>query len=650
MAKYFNILKVTGKLSVNAAGCGFIDHSDDGTSLPDLFIPPQFLNGAISGDTVEAEVDPKCDLARPSGTIVKIIHRGMEHITGCLVRDEFDGTWGIRPLRRELPGYIKLKFNGKTQLSEGDWLQVKLVRPQSPEEQIHCELIKKISHSGTVTADLDAIVAEYDIPKRYTATDEAKAAKIVPAKVKREDATKLVTVTIDPVDARDYDDALSYEDGPKKGQCTIGVHIADVASYVKRGSSLDAAAAERCFTSYLPGRTIPMLPTTLANDLCSLKQGVDRLAHTVFITFDKKTARIVSYRRVHTTIHSDARLCYDEVQRFLDGEAVKFPPKVAPMLKNLADIAAKLRTYRADVERFLPMEMPEIRVICSEKPPRIAGIQINESSPSHELVEEFMLAANQCVADELLQRGIPGIFRNHQEPDPADMAEFAAIASQMLGRHVKPFSNRGDVARFMNKIQDNPARDAVEMVFLRHLQRATYDSENLGHYGLGKEKYTHFTSPIRRYADLLIHQQLLAMDQKRKPRTLEEITDLAHQCSEREIVCDQAEFAASDRMKIRWLDQEMRGKNATSIRGTVIKVSKKNFQVWLPDFGLIAFVGERQLPFANWQYNASANAWKHKKTGAFFALRTSSLFKIVTADPIRGDLILKPDPTTLHRK
>ncbi len=632
---------VRGRLQVNSQGFGFVALEKGDNQQADIFIPPGQLGGGITGDLVETRVHEPDNPRGPAGEVLRVIERRFSSIVGCLVR--YGNGWAIRPLRRELPELLTLQEEQALpkQSQEGDWIKAKLMT--RPDGGHYAVLDKRLAASGKVGPDLDAIVEEFELPPRYTAAFEAQAAKQKPVGVAREDFTQEVAVTIDPMDARDFDDALSYSDGPGKDECSIGVHIADVACYVQPDNFLDREARLRCFTSYLPGRTLPMLPTALANDLCSLKADVPRLAHSVFLRINKRDGQILSFRRVHTSISVKHRLCYEDVSRFTSGEKTVLPPAIQFTLKNLHLVAQLLRKRRQGNELFLPMDMPEIRIICSEQPSRIVGLQTREHDPSHQLVEEFMLAANQCVAEELQQRRLPGIFRNHAAPEEESLQEFSVQAGQILGKRLKPFRNRRQLVEFLQKLPDNQAqRGLLQMTFLRHLPRANYGVSCDGHYGLGKDNYCHFTSPIRRYADLLVHQQLLARDRKKKHHPLAEMQLFAQLCSSHEENCDQASYAASDRLKMRYLQQQLKEDPLLRLRGLIIRVSKNGLGVFLPEYGLMGFVNALQLPRHTWFYLSATQTWKNQRNNETLTAMSEMYFSPQNIDPIRGELTLAP--------
>ncbi|MCQ2396657.1 MAG: ribonuclease R [Lentisphaeria bacterium] len=643
-------VEASGVLSVNVQGFGFVRAEGNES----FFVPPGKLGGGITGDTVLVVVDPQSDPERPVAHVKRILERRYSRVVGCLVPLK-GHHWGIRPLRHELPDLLMVTDESVRACGieprEGNWCQASLAIPEGdfpPDRLPFAELTGSLGACGDVTGDLDAIVAEYDIPAPYTAEDEAYAEALKPIQVRRMDCTKDTVVTIDPVDARDYDDALSISPSGKNGQVVVGVHIADVGCYVRPGARLDEEARKRVFTSYLPGRTLPMLPKALANVQCSLQAGVPRLAHSVFIRIDEHTGEIISWERRHTTINVRQRLCYEQVQTFLDGGTFEAEEGVLELVKKLANVARLLRHRRMTKERFLPMAMPEIRVVCSEKPSRIMGIQENVENPSHQLVEEFMLAANECIANELQRMHLAGLYRNHQCPDPEKLQEFAETATIMLGKTVKNLTTRGAIVRFLRQAAESPLKDVLYMSFLRHLPRADYGPECMGHYGLGKEHYCHFTSPIRRYSDLLVHQQLLAADLRRRTFSEERVAEIGMLCCQKEYNCDQAEFAASDRMKIRYIIQQLREKGDFTLTGEICKITKAGCQVYMPEYGLIGYVNEPQLG-RGWKFDHLKIVWRNIKTGDQIYITQTRQFRVDTADPVRGEIELIPDMTARNK-
>lgn len=630
--------RTTGIFRMSPNGYGFVQIGDD---CPDLFIPPDSLGSAISGDEVAFEITEPDNPKGPCARITSVVKRNRKSFVGCLWLDDYRRqTWYVTPLDRSLPDFLMIEPDSlPAGVEAGSWGEVELVQDQRDNE-LRGRWMKTIGNQGDVTSDLDAIVSEYNLEPPYSAAQNRACYRINPEEPSREDLTGETVVTIDPVDARDYDDALSCRPGPD-GCLTVGVHIADVACYVKRNGHLDKEALTRGFTSYLPGRTLPMLPAALANDLCSLKAGEKRLAHSVFLEIELSTGKIRSWRRAHTLICSSARLCYDQVASFLDGHKVQLDAEVKELLVKLAEGARSLQKYRNKNEKFLPMDTPEIRPVCTENPSQILGVQKGSHNFAHEIVEEFMLAANQCIALELREKHIPGVFRNHPAPEEDSLQEFSAMSSIVLGRRVPVFLKRKDLVSFMNSLKEPSDREFISLLLLRHLARACYSEVPEGHYGLGKDNYCHFTSPIRRYADLSVHQQLLAFDLRRKPHTAEQMKTIGQACSSLEENNDQAAFAASDRMKIRYLAIQDTQQRRFRVFGEVVKVVKGGLSVYLPDYGLMAFVPSRELPGDGWRFDGHEMTWQNARQHLALRLRDRLKLAILTADPVRGELTLK---------
>ena len=307
-------------------------------------------------------------------------------------------------------------------------------------------------------------------------------------------------VTIDPDDARDFDDAIHVEK-LANGGWQLGVHIADVAAYVEPGSALDREARRRGNSVYLPDRVIPMLPERLSNGVCSLKPEVDRLTHSVFIQFDKRGVA-KSARFARSVIRSAHRLTYKEAYAILTS-----PPRdrLGERLHLAWELAALLRRRRFE-HGALDLDFPEVKVLIDThgKPVRLERVENDES---HQLIEEFMLAANEAVARELKKRTIPTIYRVHENPDPEKLAEYRELALS-FGYKVGDLTHRAELQRLLAEIRGKPEEQALKVGLLKSLKRARYDPQPLGHYGLAKTNYLHFTSPIRRYADLVVHRAL----------------------------------------------------------------------------------------------------------------------------------------------
>jgi len=633
---------VSGRVTVHPNGFGFVDQ---GNGQPDIFIPPGRLDTAISGDRVQVALSPDRDDKRgPTGTVSRILERGHPFVTGRLVL--LDEGLGVRPLRRDLPETIPL-VTPEAELAAaaepGDWIVARLLPPEGPRGELAAEFVRRVAGGGALTGDLDAIVSEYDLKPPYTAAEAAAAAEVRPCDAERQEMQALTVVTIDPEDAKDFDDGLSVEPGPTPGTWTVGVHIADVAAYVPRGSTLDEAARLRSFTAYLPGRTLPMLPSPLSSDQCSLIAGEPRLAHSVFFEVSDSEFGIVRTRRVRTRIRVTRRLSFEQVQRFIEnGTDDGWPDTVRQAVKNLARLADGLRERRAREEEFLDLALPDVRVRCEGDPPRVVGIERVEPNQAHALVEEFMLAANVAVAQELIARRIPGMYRIHGAPKAHDIAEFRDWARRTLGDKPGDLSQRGTANRFLHRFAGTPLRDVVLGLFLCSQQRAAYSAQAGLHYGLGKDGYCHFTSPIRRYPDLLVHQQLLAYDLGLSRRGEDECRDLATHCSKAEENTDAACHAASDRLKLRHVRELVESCADPRYETIISRVVSDGLVVYVPELGLYGRIPRGSLDGEPVRLKKDTGALRSPRSGKTYKCGDVIYAQVRRADVVKGTLQLQP--------
>lgn len=637
---------IRGVIKVHSKGFGFVQ-VEDGSVSGDVFIPPSDTGGALSGDEVLIEIVDFDDPRGASGVVKSILRRGHEEFVACL-RLGSEG-YEVCPLRKELPGSLPLVDAHDQEAlrgaKESDWVLARLVPGRRENSPMMAEIVRRISKSGSVTGDLNALAKEYDLPKPFTHAELRGVEDLEPLTIPREDMTSLMMVTIDPVDAKDFDDAISYQPGEIPGQCVVGVHIADVACYVTTGSKLDKLAQARGFTSYLPGRTMPMLPGGLTSDKCSLREGQVRLAHSVMMTIEESTGVVLSTRRVHSLVKVRQRLSFEEVERHLHGKpGVSLSEGVGELLNRLAGLAQTLRNRRREQDLFMPISLTEVRVLCGGKPVRVVGIRRVEPTIAHELVEEYMILANVEVARELLDRGIAGLFRVHNEPDERLLSEFAVQSSMILQRKKPPqFKTRKSLVGFLRQLPGQALHDLLCFSFLRCLPRASYSLECTGHFGLGKVEYCHFTSPIRRYPDLLIHQQLLAHDLGQHGRDEQALYAIETAVNALEQNLDQAGFAAGDRLKLRYLSNIHEESPSTLHEALVVRAMAAGLSLYLPEFGLMGFIERDQFRGGVWRYEAHQFALVNQRGGGQrYRCGDTIYVRVRSIDVVRGELNLRP--------
>src|SRR6059036_1641650 len=499
---------VTGKLSIHQAGYGFLTSEMSGQ--PDIFIAAENTGTAMHGDRVVARMSPDEPSGRikgrREGRVIRILERAHDTIVGTLQRSRnfyyvvpddprFVHDIYVRPERDQQQG---------TSANVGDKVVVRLDVWESRHVNPEGEIIEVLGPASAPGVDVLSIIRKYHLPAEFP-KDVLDQAERISEKIgsrqleSREDLRKEFIVTIDPDDARDFDDAIQVE---KTGTgWRLGVHIADVAAYVEPTSALDREARQRGNSVYLPDRVIPMLPERLSNGVCSLNPGVNRLTHSVFIHFDKHGV-VKSARFARSVIRSAHRLTYKQAFAILTS-----PPgdQLGERLHLAWELAALLRRKRFQ-HGALDLDFPEVKVSIDAqgKPVRLERVENDES---HQLIEECMLAANEAVARELKMRATPTIYRVHENPDPEKLAEYREF---VLSFHYKvgDLTHRAELQRLLASINGKPEEQALKVALLKSLKRARYFSQPLGHYGLAKANYLHFTSPIRRYADLVAHRAL----------------------------------------------------------------------------------------------------------------------------------------------
>src|SRR5213596_3736239 len=499
---------VAGKLSIHPAGYGFLSPEKSGD--PDIFIAAENIGTAMHGDRVVARIsrDAPHDRikGRREGRIIRILERAHDTIVGTLQRSRnfyyvvpddprFVHDIYVRPERDQRLG---------TSASVGDKVVVRMEPWESRHVNPEGEIIEVLGPASAPGIDMLSIIRKYHLPAEFP-KDVLNQAERISEEIGsrqiegREDLREEFIVTIDPDDARDFDDAI-HVDKTKSGW-RLGVHIADVAAYVEPGSALDREARRRGNSVYLPDRVIPMLPERLSNGVCSLKPQVDRLTHSVFIQFDKRGVA-KSARFARSMIRSAHRLTYKEAYAILNS-----PPqdRLGERLHLAWELGALLRRKRFE-HGALDLDFPEVKV-CVDTQGEPIRLERVENDESHQLIEELMLAANEAVARELKKRAIPTIYRVHENPDPEKLAEYREFALS-FNYKVGDLTHRPELQRLLAAITGKPEEQALKVALLKSLKRARYDPQPLGHYGLAKANYLHFTSPIRRYADLVVHRAL----------------------------------------------------------------------------------------------------------------------------------------------
>ncbi len=584
---------VTGKLSIHQAGYGFLVPEKAGE--PDVFIATENTGTAMTGDRVVArisrDVPPRrakvragqAFKSRSEGRVIRILERARDTIVGTLQHSR--NFYYVVPDDPRLVHDVYVQVPPREKLpkapTRGDKVVVRLEAWESRHVNPEGEIIEVLGAATAPGIDMLSIVRKYDLPTAFpkSVIDEANR---IPQSVEqrmvdgRDDLRDKFIVTVDPDDARDFDDAIDVEKIDNEGW-RLGVHIADVSAYVTPDSALDREARRRGNSVYLPDRVIPMLPERLSNGVCSLNPNVDRLAHSVFVEFDK-SGRARNARFAKSVIRSGRRLTYKEAYAILQ---TKPNGELSRRLHTAWELASLLRRKRFE-HGSLDLDFPEVKVYVDPagKPIKLERVENDES---HQLIEEFMLAANEAVARELRQRSIPTIYRVHEDPDPEKLAEYREFVLS-FNHKVGDLSHRKEVQRFLASIRGKPEEQALKIGLLKSLKRARYAAQSLGHYGLAKANYLHFTSPIRRYADLVVHRTLAERNSPRRPKIdVGQIESLANHISDTERNAAEAEIESVRLKKLQFFQEQLEQRNPQVFRAAIMDVRNYGLVVELPD-------------------------------------------------------------------
>ncbi len=583
----------TGTIQFHATGAAHVLNETAGQ--PDLFISGENTFTAMHGDRVVARISAEKPPVREpgraprrEGRVIRVLQRASETIVGTLQKSKnfyylvADDPRFVHNLYLQTPMPPLVANIGDKVVAKLDaWPS----RHVNPEGHI-IEVLGPVSKPGV---DMLSIIRKHRLPVEFPPDVTREAGQVSPEvdaqeAVRREDLRGQFILTIDPDDARDFDDAIHVErtgDGWK-----VGIHIADVSHYVRPKSALDREAYSRGNSVYLADRVIPMLPEALSNGICSLKPHVDRLAFSVFAEITRQ-GKVKSARFAKSVIRSAARLTYKQAFEILKKPV---PPgdEVAERVHTAWELSSTLRKKRF-ASGSLDLDFPEIKVWLDEtgKPIRLERV---ENDISHQLIEELMLLANELVGRELKIRRQPALYRIHEKPDPDKLAEFREFAA---GHGVKAgdLTQRPELQKLLTGLRGKPHEAAVKIALLKSLKRAKYSPDALGHYGLSKADYTHFTSPIRRYSDLIVHRALeRLLGLTRVGPDSNALGSMAEHISATERVAAEAEKESVRLKKLEFFQMQVNKRTGEPFRAAIIDVRNYGFFVELPEFLLSGLV------------------------------------------------------------
>ena len=553
---------VVGRLETHSSGYGFVVPDKGNDDSPDVYISAGNIKEAMHGDRVLARIEHRSSENRIEGRIIRVLERGSTTIVGRF--DLTDSGLGfVQPFDRRMLTDVHIPTGQTADAEPGEMVVVEITTWPTPTRGPAGRVVEVLGDINEQGVDTEIIIRKYGIPDAHgdAAIEEAKGFGPVSAKdiAGRTDFRQDVTVTIDGEHARDFDDAISIEKLPN-GHFWLGVHIADVAHYVVEGSALDQEGQERATSVYFPERAVHMFPSELATGICSLNPRVDRLVQSCLMEVDRNGS-VVRYEFHDGVINTAARMTYTDVAAILTERPAALMNRyrdLVPKFRLMEDLFQILNGRRRR-RGSIDFDLPEAEVIL-DKTGMVESIVEAERNVAHKLIEEFMLLANETVATFLEGRGMPSLYRIHEQPDVLKVEEFeefisgfgyslAAPAGAVRPRHFQ---------RLLEKLHDKPEARPIAFLMLRTMQKARYSERNLGHFGLAADSYTHFTSPIRRYPDLVVHRMLRevrhhGIDIDRVEELEADLPDTARHCSDMERRADDAERELVQWKKVRFM-------------------------------------------------------------------------------------------------
>jgi ribonuclease R len=554
---------VVGRLTTNPAGFGFVvpEGAKRGDKT-DVYIPVSNLTEAMHGDRVVARVERETAKGL-EGRIIRILERSQESLVGRYEVDDA-GLGYVVPFDRRVLTDVHVPTGQSSSAEPGEMVLVEITRWPTATRGPVGKVVEVMGHVDEPGVDTQIIIRKYRIPDVHSEDAIAEATRIGSAVRERDirgrtDFRPVVTVTIDGEHARDFDDAITIE-RLKNGHYWLGVHIADVSHYVKEGSALDEEGYERGTSVYFPERAVHMFPSELATGLCSLNPEVDRLVQSCLMEVDRR-GEVVRYEIHDGVINSNARMTYTAVNAILterDPETVRKYRELVPMFELMHELF-KILHERRRRRGSIDFDLPEAEVVLTEEG-QIEAIIASQRNVAHRLIEEFMLLANETVATHLVNQNVPALHRVHEAPDPKKVEDFDVFITTLgyslgaTGAVLRP----KHFQKLIDRMKGQPEERPIAALMLRTMQKARYDAVSLGHFGLAAEHYTHFTSPIRRYPDLVVHRMLREsrqgpLSEARREELDEELPEIGRHTSEMERRADDAERELVQWKKVRFM-------------------------------------------------------------------------------------------------
>jgi ribonuclease R len=630
---------IEGTILLHRDGYGFVVPAQKIPNLDsDIFIPAALTGSAMNGDRVQAEITYRKPGGRAEGRVVSVVKRARATIVGQL---RYDGqTFFVAPSDEKLPAKILILDDASE--NKDKIVEVEITKFPTAAHWPVGKIVSVIGFLDDPNVETVVIIKKFGLPTAFPKEVEEEAAKLPDAISAadlegRDDFRKRTTITIDPTTARDFDDAIDVDALPD-GSFQLGVHIADVSHFVRAGSAMDTEARIRGTSVYFPDRVLPMLPEKVSNHLCSLNPKTDRLAMSVMMHISKD-GTVMDHSFHNSVIHSKERMNYDDVQKILDGDKTLNHRygDILPEIQKIDRLARLLRQRRKE-SGAIDFDLPEPMLTYNDEGD-VTGIVKSVRHFSHRIIEEFMVLTNEVVARHLESREIPSLYRIHEEPDPAKVATFAEIVTTFGFKFHPKKAHPAEFQRFIASIEGRPEERMLSYLMLRSFKQAVYSRENIGHFGLASDAYTHFTSPIRRYPDLIVHRILKATIARRSAGLSEAQLDaIATESSERERQAAQAERELFEWKKMLLMEKHL----GDTFEAIVLTVWKDGFNVELLNQFIEGFVSVADLPDGEYRFDADDRVLISRRSKRRFRLGDRLMVRVARVDKLLRRVYFHP--------